>query len=360
MNRPIVLLVLLTNLFWTQAHALSIFETTSSLQGATLQGLKFEAGLGLNVVLNQSGSGVLETATIVQKPFDRAIVSWNGLTPTGTWLELSVRARIGSRWTTYYQLAKWSTDPALERRSYASQSDADGFIDTDTLKLKSVANAIQIRVRFLSQNRQSPKLNRLVLSSFSSRAAYTVRSVPSNRLAWGMDLVVPVRSQMIYPNGGEVWCSPTTITMLLEYWGNRLGRNLADTVPQAVAAVWDKVYDGGGNWVLNTAYLGTKGLSAYVTRLDSLSQAEAYIRQGIPLVVSIKWKLGALQGAKLPSSNGHILLLRGFTKNGDPSTNDPAGKTETKKDIVTVYNRTEFERAWIEHSGGVVYVVKPS
>ena len=101
-------------------------------------------------------------------------------------------------------------------------------------------------------------------------------------------------------------------------------------------------------------------MSAYVTRLDSLSQAEAYIRQGIPLVVSIKWKLGALQGAKLPSSNGHILLLRGFTKNGDPSTNDPAGKTETKKDIVTVYNRTEFERAWIEHSGGVVYVVKPS
>lgn len=353
-------LLLSSLLWWSRAEALSIFETSISLQGAKLQGLSLKAGLDLNVVLSQTKAGVLETAAILQKPFDRAIVSWNGLTPKGTWLELSVRARIGSRWTAYYQLAKWSTDPSLERSSYANQRDADGFMDTDTLKLNAVANATQIRVRFLSQNGQSPSLNRLVLSTFSSQEAYTVRAVPSNRLAWGTDLTVPIRSQMIYANGGEVWCSPTTITMLLEYWSNRLGRKLADTVPQAVSAVWDKVYGGGGNWVLNTAYLGTKGLSAYVTRLGSLSQAEAYIRQGIPLVVSIKWKLGALQGAKLPSSNGHILLLRGFTKNGDPITNDPAGKTETKKDIVTVYNRAEFERAWIQHSGGVVYVVKPS
>ncbi len=32
---------------------------------------------------------------------------------------------------------------------------------------------------------------------------------------------MPLRSQMIYPNGGEVWCSPTSVAMLLAYWHER-------------------------------------------------------------------------------------------------------------------------------------------
>ena len=341
------------------AHAATILETRDSLASARMSAVTLEQSRWLRATLTPGNrTGTLETAAIIQQPFDRAVVSWNALTPTGAALEIAVRARIGSRWTRYYRVARWSSDPLLERRSFAAQRDGDGFLDTDTLKLTRPGNALQIRVT-LEASDAAPTLTRLAVTSFSSRTAYNAASTESDRRAWGMDIAVPVRSQMIYPNGGEVWCSPTTMTMLLEFWGARLGRPLAEAVPSAVNAIWDPAYDGGGNWSLNTAYAGGKGMRAYVDRLSSLSAAESYIRRGVPLVVSIAWKLGELRGAKLPRSNGHVLLLRGFTKSGDPITNDPAGKTESAKDIVTVYERAEFERAWFGHSGGVVYVIGP-
>jgi hypothetical protein len=59
----------------------------------------------------------------------------------------------------------------------------------------------------------------------------------------------------------------------------------------------------------------------------------------------------------LPKSNGHIVVLRGFTKQGDPIINDPAAKTDAN--VKTIYNRGQLERAWITHSGGIVYVIQP-
>ena len=357
----LVFAVLLFSPIAAQAQVATILESTAAMRTAKLLRVQLDTGVALNAsLLAGQRSGILESPPIARRLFDRAVISWNAITPNGTWLELAVRARVGSNWSRYYRIAKWSTDPRLERRSFAGERDANGSLETDTLKLTRAGNAVQIRVTFnTSVTGETPTLRRLAVSSFDSRTAYRVNQEPSDRRAWGVDIAVPVRSQMIYPNGGEVWCSPTTVTMLLEYWGIKLKRTLAERVPKAVNAIWDKVYDGGGNWVLNTAYVGSKGLKAYVDRLSSLSQAEAFIRRGLPLVVSINWKLGTLRGAKLPTSSGHILLLRGFTKNGDPITNDPAGKRETQADIVTVYDRAEFERAWIEHSGGIVYVVQP-
>ncbi len=357
----LVFAILLFSPITAQAQVATLLESNVAMRNARLLRVQLGTGVALNASLMAGQrSGILESPAIARRPFDRAVISWNAITPIGTWLEIAVRARIGSHWSRYYRIATWSSDPRLERRSFAGERDASGSLDTDTLKLTDAGNAVQIRITFnTSLTGQTPRLRRLAVSSFDSKTAYQVSREASDRRAWGVDIAVPVRSQMIYQGGGEVWCSPTTVTMLLEYWGLKLNKSLAQRVPKAVAAIWDKVYDGGGNWVLNTAYLGGRGLKAYVDRLASLNQAEAFIRRGLPLVVSINWKLGTLRGAKLPTSNGHILLLRGFTKNGDPITNDPAGKTETPGDIVTVYDRAEFERAWIGHSGGIVYVVQP-
>jgi Peptidase_C39 like family len=194
-----------------------------------------------------------------------------------------------------------------------------------------------------------------------SKTHYTVQNTgqasTSDRSAWGFELDVPMRSQMIYPNGGEVWCSPTSTTMILEYWSAKLGRDLADSVPIAAKSVWDGVYSGSGNWPFNTAYASSKGLSAHVDRLSSLTQAEVFIKRGVPLAISIGWKAGELPGAHITSSQGHLVVLRGFTKTGDAIINDPAAKTDAN--VRTVYPRVALERAWIEHSGGIVYVIEP-
>ena len=91
----------------------------------------------------------------------------------------------------------------------------------------------------------------------ASTPSETARAVPTSQAAWGTTLAVPERSQMVYPNGGPVWCSPTSTSMVMAYWSEKLGEPaLNRPVPEVAAAVYDVVYRGNGNWPFNTAYAG--------------------------------------------------------------------------------------------------------
>ena len=301
--------------------------------------------------------GTLETAPIIGR-FDTVVLSWNGITPDKTSLLIEARGKLAGGWTKYYRIGLWTTDLGQLRRSYDRQSDKNANIDTDTISFSSLAEALQIRITFSSDTAGiSPTLVALAAVLSDSNQHYQVVPTTSDKTAWGKDLNVPMRSQMIYPNGGRVWCSPTSTTMLLEYWSAKLGRKLADTVPEAVKYVWDSTYKGAGNWSFNVAYAGSKGLQAYVNRLGSLTEAEKYIAKGVPLILSIAWDEGRLDGAAIPSSNGHLLVLRGFTAAGDPIVNDPAAATDSE--VRRVYKRAQLEKVWIEASGGIVYVTEP-
>jgi Peptidase_C39 like family len=329
--------------------------TTTSMKHATLEHVQLKTGTDLKATLEKNAkTGSLETG-IIPVNADTAIASWNAVTPENTYLEVEIRAQIGTRWTQYYKIARWNN--AGEKYSFTKESDADGRVSTDTLRLKRAARGLQLRISFYSSLKGvSPTLTGLAVVSSLSSQHFTAATTKSNRQAWGLELPVPVHSQMIYPDGGEVWCSPTSVTMMLGYWGTKLGLNLADPVPTAAKIMWDTEYDGSGNWAFNTAYASSKGLKAYVHRLSSLAQAEGYISKGIPLALSIAWGVNELEGAHLAKSDGHLVVLRGFTKTGGVIINDPAAKTDAG--VRTVYKRAELERAWIGHSGGVVYVIE--
>lgn len=350
----------------------------AQLERATFQGVRLETGKSFAALLADDASasrdpalaggkpyraGWLETAPIPASAFDRAVVSWGAITPRGTWVRLELRARVAGRWTANYPLALWSGDPAFWSRSFPVRGDATGRVNTDTLELTRPADAIQIRVQLASSAPGvKPKLTALSLLTWDSSRRPTASPDAVEHPAWGVDLPVPQRSQMIYPEtgplkGGEVWCSPTSVTMVLEYWGRKLRQSLADPVPVAARATWDRTYEGGGNWPFNTAYVAGKGLRAVVARFSSLREAETWIAQGVPLVLSIGWNRGELDGAPLPTSRGHILVLRGFTRRGDPIFNDPAFPSDAR--VRTVYKRAQLERLWLEHSGGVAYLIRP-
>ncbi|MDQ6780285.1 MAG: hypothetical protein M3Z37_03900, partial [Candidatus Eremiobacteraeota bacterium] len=57
-----------------------------------------------------------------------------------------------------------------------------------------------------------------------------------------------------------------------------------------------------------------------------------------------------------PSTNGHLLVVRGFTERGDVIVNDPYGRPGA---IRRVYRRGQFAHAWQHGSGGIVYVIAP-
>ncbi len=130
----------------------------------------------------------------------------------------------------------------------------------------------------------------------------------------------------------------------------------ATDIPAAAAEVIDPAYgDGTGNWPFNTAWAARLTGHAFVTRLHDLRDAERFVDAGIPLVASIAYQRGALTGAPTRGTDGHLVVVRGFTAEGDVVTNDPAAPTE--RSVRHTYARGQFERAWLDGSGGLVYVI---
>jgi hypothetical protein len=119
---------------------------------------------------------------------------------------------------------------------------------------------------------------------------------------------------------------------------------------------YDHGYDGTGNWPFNTAYAGgLTGGPAFVTRLRDLRQAERFIKAGIPLVASVSFGPGELDGAPISSTAGHLLVIAGFRDDGDVVVNDPAARTN--RGVRRTYDRGQFEDVWLPTSGGLVYVI---
>jgi hypothetical protein len=215
------------------------------------------------------------------------------------------------------------------------------------------------------------------LGAVTSRLPSDV-NVPAGPLAGGQghELRVPRYSQNLhvgeYPqfdNGGEAWCSPTSTEMVVEYWHKRpTARQLAWVNPKyrdrsvdfAARFTFDYDYDGTGNWPFNVGYAaGFYRLSGEVTQLRSLSEAERFIRAGIPLITSVSFKASELTGAGY-STNGHLMVIVGFTRAGDVIANDPASPSDAA--VRHVYKRAQFANVWLpqRRSGGIVYVIHPA
>jgi hypothetical protein len=190
--------------------------------------------------------------------------------------------------------------------------------------------------------------------------------------AWGLELPVPAYSQHLHrdqyvtwDNGGESWCSPTSTSMLLAFHDRLPSPGDYDWVEpevpnrfvvQAVRHVYDYAY-GAGNWAFNTAYAGRHGAHAFVTRLRSLTEAEAFIVAGVPLAATLSFTRETLPCAGY-QTEGHLMTIIGFDEVGDVICNDPASHTIASNDEVrVVFDRARFERAWLGSAGGVVYVV---
>ncbi|NTX57241.1 peptidase C39 family protein [Myxococcus sp. CA051A] len=306
------------------------------------------------------GSAVSEVQ-LVPGGFTSVVPSFDAQTPPGTWVKVTLAARIEGAWTKDYELGVWAFDKVpVARHSVDGQGDADGQVYTDTLNLKRRADALRMTVwLFSSQPEATPRVRALTAAVSDKQGV--VADASSDRAAWGTVLEVPGHSQMLYPEGGPVWCSPTSTTMLLGYWGRKLGRpELTTTVPSSADRTYDWVYKGTGNWAFNTAYasaIGDGALHGAVLRLDGFAQVERLIAAGIPVSISIAYEEGELTGSPVRSSDGHLIVLKGFTPEGDVVCNDPAFKTD--ETVSVTYKRDELWRAW-QHSRGAAYVLWPS
>ena len=301
----------------------------------------------------------------VPSGFTSAIASWNAQTPGGSWIEVAMHARLGSRWTAWYQMGRWSADlDGDHRTSVNGQHDGDGRVDTDTLVLAHSADAIQLRARVhASAKGDAPSISLLAVT-VDREPVHAFSPVPAVKsAAWGSDIPVPELTQRVgsqggkYGGGGDSWCSPTSVSMVMAYWAAVKEHPEWDvSVADAAAGTYDPAYQGCGNWPFNVAFASRHGLEGWVARLPSLAAMEAYVSAGVPVIASIRVRAGELDGAPYPKTDGHLLVVRGFTEHGDVIVNDPYAEPGT---IRRIYRRAQFERVWQDGSHGAVYLIAP-
>ena len=298
-------------------------------------------------------------------PFDALVPSWEAVTPAGTWMELDIRVRSEDGWSPWFDMGVWASGTeSVGRHSVNGQESGPWEVLTDTLQSKGpvFADAYQYRLTLFTEEWGVSPVVRGVSVAVSNSYRYGESLGTTGTRLWGQELGLPARSQMVYQDGGEVWCSPVSLSMVMAYWASKTGdSNLSQPVPAVVAGTYDYAYQGWGNWPFNTAYASAYGLKATVSRFSSIEQVERWIEMGVPVMASIAWDNQyverRLSGAPLTLSDGHLLVIRGFDSAGNVIVNDPAGSDDSQ--VRRVYRRDEFNRAWFSGSGGAVYLLYP-
>jgi hypothetical protein len=302
------------------------------------------------------------------------VPSWTATTPGDSWIRVQVRGVLTTGASTGWDtISRWAAgDTYVRRTSLGSQPDGGARVSYDTWLVPGGATQWQVRVTLFRKKGTATTPTVDTIGAMVSRDATGIR--PTSKplgIAAGKVLAVPRYSQMIhtgeypqYDGGGEAWCSPTSTSMVLGYY-KRLPAPAAYAwvkpsypdrfVAHAARMTFDHSFDGTGNWPFNTAYAATRTGRAFVTRLRSLQDAERFVAAGIPVVASISFGSGQLQGAPISSTAGHLLVIVGFTAGGDVVVNDPAAATNAA--VRRTYSRAQLEAAWLRRSGGLSYII---
>jgi len=349
-------------------------STQAAFAEGALEGVAPVESDGDAITLMGTGPGSW-TGPWVEPGFDveELIPSWNAETPPGSVVEVELEARTHVGYETgWYPLGRWAyDDAAFERTSVAGREDEFGRVDIDTFRAATRLAAYRLRLTLSAAGAGAPTVRLVGAVASAGGNPPPAESTPGDSA--GVELAVPPYAQSIhageyprYGGGGASWCSPTATAMVMAYWDAGptptdyawVDPSIADPwVDHAARFTFDYGYAGTGNWPFNTAYAGHFGLEAFVTRLRSLREAELFVTAGIPLVASIAAAPGELDGFLLPQgTDGHLVVVVGFTPDGSPIVNDPAATSNAT--VRRVYDRSQLERAWLDGSGGVVYVIR--
>ena len=285
-------------------------------------------------------------------PFNELIISAGAIVKNGN--SISVSAQVKSKngqWSKWYSFGDFTGDG--ESLSASAQEDAMGKVAVDILELKKPCDYFRYKIELESFNRFKPILKQVACVYTNTQKKYNEKSALKKSPKFkSLYINVPKLSQMAmqFKYSKDI-CSPVSLSMVMNYYG------LDEKPLKTVTSVYDKKQEIYGNWLFNTQYAATKPFYARINRFNTMSEAETYISKGIPIIASLTFAPGKLKKAPIKFSNGHLVIIKGFSWKGDVIVNDPAAATD--KTVGIVYNRKEFARAWLKNKFGTAYIINP-
>ena len=307
------------------AHAESITNLVTSADGRSLQ-LADNATTGTLILQSQNALF----------PFDEGLPSWNGTAPGDSGgFRVLIRFPYLNSWSPWLEVVYWKAN--LWRAK--TTSFAGGEIDIDTALLRYYTTGWQFKIDFMRSAVRvtSPSLS--LLSFFVSDSRTTANldhtAILNDRPeAFFIETTFLAQYRIDSEIGGRI-CSPTTVAMILLSFG------LQVNPLQFAWDTYDPYYEIFGVWprvVQNASEYHVKGT---VTRYRSWNEARAVLAQGGRIGMSIGQ----------PLYDGHLVMLAGFTAQGNPIVHDPA---RTNTGYGYIYNKSDLSHAWFD-KGGVAY-----
>ena len=258
---------------------------------------------------------------IAPRPFTGLVVSWGAIDTSSTAkVTVDIKLRVNGTWSDYVSYGSWGFEGS---NGNASKTDSTGLIKISTDEISvlngKTADAIRYKVNLSrsSASAVSPKIKYLSFAFDYSSYSY---SVNKNHLPEKVFHNVPKRYQLDVAGDGNVMCSATSTTMMLEYHGIDLSaktKAYGYTYPQEYIArkvVRDVNMSGGGfgNWVYNTVSMSHYGFKSYVARYYSIEELMYDLTKG-PVCLSIKkCTMTQYENYKTYTHSGHIIVAVGY------------------------------------------------
>jgi hypothetical protein len=257
--------------------------------------------------------------------------AFSPLAPEPPAFRFEVSARVDGAWS------PWVGTVTLGDADFEPLPSAAGplTVDVDALIVARPPEAVRLRVRCRGS------LPETWLTSLSVAPAARVDfGAPPGA---GTAVTVPALSQVAEdPVIAMRICSPTSLAMVLRYWGRPA------TASAVAADVFHTATDRYGIWPAAIRAAAARGVAGYLLCFPDWTAAAWCLSRRIPIIASINYAAGELRGAPMEATTGHLIVLTGY-EDGVVLVNDPAAPTvET---VPRRYRRDDLTRAWLGRRG---------
>lgn len=295
-------------------------------------------------VINKDFSVIVSKSVKAPFLFDSLVMSLSAKLNKNAAILVQASVKTSKGWSAMYKLAYISNN---YKKSFDAKQDEYARVNIDTLLTKEPAQYFKYQITVLGK----AKLTLAAAALTKAKAKYDKSLALETLDLRDFELSLKPISQI--QSGGKLKnriCSPVSLAMVLDFYGKKTA------LEEIIAGVYDENSKIYGNWPINTAYGAQLGLNACVLRCCSIAQAEGEIYKGKPVIASIAYKAGKLKKAAVKETEGHIVVITGFDKDGNIIVMDPAAKTATQ--VRRVYDRAEFAEAWLKNKKGLTYALE--